>query len=174
MTVRTLKNSSPSPYKIYLGELFFIRLHFSKHKAWYMLALLSILSAPSLNEWVSEWWFNAMSATKAIFTARTCWVMHQVWKKSSWCCLSYGSKCVYIQDGCQATILNYIKNLFDVHNPQTIRDLCVKFQTIWPIHFWEIAVHGSMYVCMEAKYTRPSIPTKHNISLINYPRHICV
>ena len=30
---RTLKNSSPSPYKIYLGELFFTRLHFSKHKA---------------------------------------------------------------------------------------------------------------------------------------------
>ena len=29
---RTLKNSSPSPYKIYLGELFFTRLHFSKHK----------------------------------------------------------------------------------------------------------------------------------------------
>ena len=35
------------------------------------------------------------------------------------------------------------KNLFDVHNPQTIPDLGVKFQTIWPIHFWEIAVHGS-------------------------------
>ena len=29
-----------------------------------------------------------------------------------------------------AAILNYIKNLFDVHNPQTIPDLGVKFQTI--------------------------------------------
>ena len=30
----------------------------------------------------------------------------------------------------QAAILNEIKNLFDVHNPQTIPDLGVKFQTI--------------------------------------------
>ena len=37
---------------------------------------------------------------------------------------------VYIQDGHQAAILNDIKNLFDVHNPQTIPDLGVKFQTI--------------------------------------------
>ena len=44
--------------------------------------------------------------------------------------LSYGSKCVYIQDGRQAAILNDIKNLFDVHNPQTISDLGIKFQTI--------------------------------------------
>ena len=29
-----------------------------------------------------------------------------------------------------AAILNDIKNLFDVHNPQTIPDLGVKFQTI--------------------------------------------
>ena len=42
-----------------------------------------------------------------------------------------------------AAILNDIKNLFDVHNPQTIPDHGVKFQTIWSIHFWEIAVHGS-------------------------------
>ena len=42
-----------------------------------------------------------------------------------------------------AAILNDIKNPFDVHNPQTIPDLGVKFQTIWPTHFWEIAVHGS-------------------------------
>ena len=60
--------------------------------------------------------------------------------------VSYGSKCVYIQDGSQAAILNDIKNLFDVHNPQTIPDLGVKFQTIWSIHFWEIAVHGRTYV----------------------------
>ena len=39
-------------------------------------------------------------------------------------------QCVYIQDGRQAAILNDIKNLFDVHNPQTIPDLGVKFQTI--------------------------------------------
>ena len=39
-------------------------------------------------------------------------------------------KCVYIQDGRPAAILNDIKNLFDVHNPQTIPDLGVKFQTI--------------------------------------------
>ena len=65
--------------------------------------------------------------------------LHQVWKKSSSCCSSYGSKCVYIQDGRQAAILN-IKNLFDVHNPQTIHDLGLKFQTICPIHVhWEIA-----------------------------------
>ena len=43
---------------------------------------------------------------------------------------SYGSKCVYIQDGRQAAILNDIKNLFDVHNPQILPDLGVKFQTI--------------------------------------------
>ena len=40
--------------------------------------------------------------------------------KSGWCCSSYGSKYVYIQDGRQASILNDIKNLFDVHNPQTV------------------------------------------------------
>ena len=34
-----------------------------------------------------------------------------------------------------AAILNDIKNLFDVHNPQTIPDLGVKFQTILSIHF---------------------------------------
>ena len=28
---------------------------------------------------------------------------------------------------------------------KTIPDLGVKFQTIWSIHFWEIAVHGSTY-----------------------------
>ena len=44
--------------------------------------------------------------------------------------VSYGSKSVYIQDGRQAAILNDIKNLFEVHNPQTIPDLGVKFQTI--------------------------------------------
>ena len=33
------------------------------------------------------------------------------------------------QDGRRAAILN-IKNLFDVHKPQTIPDLGVKFQTI--------------------------------------------
>ena len=75
----------------------------------------------------------------------------QVWKKSSWCCSSYGSKCVYIQDGRQAAILNDIKNLLDVLYPQTIPDLGVKFQTIWSIHFWEIAVHGSMDVWTETK-----------------------
>ena len=42
---------------------------------------------------------------------------------------SYGSKSVYIQDGRQAAILNDIKNLFDVHNPQTIPVLGLKFQT---------------------------------------------
>ena len=68
--------------------------------------------------------------------------LHQVWKKSSCSCLSYGSKSVYIQDGRQAAILNDIKNLFDVHNPQTVPVLGLKFQTSWPIHFWEIAVHG--------------------------------
>ena len=41
-------------------------------------------------------------------------------------CSSYGSKCVYIQDGHQAAILNDIKNLFDLHNPRTIPDLGVK------------------------------------------------
>ena len=45
-----------------------------------------------------------------------------------------GSMCVYIQDGRQAAILNDIKNLFDVHNPQTIPDLGVKFQTTYLIH----------------------------------------
>ena len=35
------------------------------------------------------------------------------------------------------------KEIQFVHNPQTIPDLGVKFQTIWSIHFWEIAVHGS-------------------------------
>ena len=39
---RTLKNSSPSPYKIYLGELFFTRLHFSKHKAWLCADFLTL------------------------------------------------------------------------------------------------------------------------------------
>ena len=39
-------------------------------------------------------------------------------------------RCVYIQDGRQAAILNNIKNLFDVNNPQTIPDLGIKFQTI--------------------------------------------
>ena len=43
--------------------------------------------------------------------------------------------CVYIQDGRQAAILNDIKNLFDVHNPQTRPDLGVKFQTILSTHF---------------------------------------
>ena len=37
---------------------------------------------------------------------------------------------VCIQVGRQAAILNDINNLFDVHNPQTIPDLGVKFQTI--------------------------------------------
>ena len=72
--------------------------------------------------------------------------LHQVWKKSSWCCSSYGCKCVYIQDGRQSAILNDMKNLFEVHNPQTLPDLGLKFQTIWSIHFWEIAVHRSTYV----------------------------
>ena len=40
------------------------------------------------------------------------------------------SPSVYIQDGRQAAILNDITNIFDVHNPQTIPDLGVKFQTI--------------------------------------------
>ena len=54
--------------------------------------------------------------------------------------------CGYIQNGRQTAILNDIKNIFDVHNPQTIPDLGVKFQTIWSIHFSEIAVHGSTYL----------------------------
>ena len=29
-------------------------------------------SRPAGSEWVSEWWFNTVSATEAIFTARTC------------------------------------------------------------------------------------------------------
>ena len=33
------------------------------------------------------------------------------------------------QDGRQAAILNDIKNLFDVHNPQTVPVLGLKFQT---------------------------------------------
>ena len=33
------------------------------------------------------------------------------------------AKCVYSKDGRQAAICNDIKNLFDVHNPQTIADL---------------------------------------------------
>ena len=74
------------------------------------------------------------------------WYIKQVWKKSSWCCSSYGSKSVYIQDGRHAAILNDINNLFDVHNPQTVPILGLKFQTSWPIHFWEIAVHGRTYV----------------------------
>ena len=73
------------------------------------------------------------------------WCNDDMMKWSSWCCSSSGSKCVYIQDGRQAAILKDIKNLFDVHNPQTIPDLGVKFQTFWSIHFWEIAVHGSTY-----------------------------
>ena len=36
---------------------------------------------------------------------------------------------VYIQDGRQAAILNDIKNLFDMHNPQTVPVLGLKFQT---------------------------------------------
>ena len=39
------------------------------------------------------------------------------------------NKSVYIQDGRQAAILNDIKNLFDVHNPQTVPVLGLKFQT---------------------------------------------
>ena len=52
-----------------------------------------------------------------------------------------------------AAILNDIKSLFDVRNPQTIPDLGVKFQTtcIWSIHFWEIAVHGSTYERMDVR-----------------------
>ena len=34
-----------------------------------------------------------------------------------------------------AAILNDIKNLFDVHNPQTVPVLGLKFQTSGPIHF---------------------------------------
>ena len=47
-------------------------------------------------------------------------------------CSSYSSNCVYIQDDWQTAILKLddIKNLFEVHNPQTIPDLGVKFQTI--------------------------------------------
>ena len=69
----------------------------------YMLALLSFLSAPSLKE---------------VFELRYC--------------SSYSSNCVYIQDDWQAALLKLddIKNLFEVHNPQTIPDLGVKFQTI--------------------------------------------
>ena len=44
--------------------------------------------------------------------------LHQVWIKSRWRCPNYISKCGYIQDGCQAAIMNDIKNLFDVHNPE--------------------------------------------------------
>ena len=66
----------------------------------YMLALLSFLSVPSLKE---------IQLVLLRLTA-----------------LSVN----YIQDGRQAAILNDIKNLFDVHNPQTIPDLGVKFQTI--------------------------------------------
>ena len=58
--------------------------------------------------------------------------LYQVWTKSISRCPSYGPKCVYTQDGHQGAILNDIKNLFDVHNPQTTPDLGVKFQTIWP------------------------------------------
>ena len=50
-----------------------------------------------------------------------------------------------------AARLNDIKKLFDVHNPQTIPDLGVKFQTVWSIDFWEIAVHGSTDVLTEPK-----------------------
>ena len=82
----------------------------------------------------------------ALYTVQQAFSLHQVWKKSSWCCSSYGSKSVYIQDDRQAAILNDIKNLFDVHNPQTVPVLGLKFQTSWPIHFWEIAVHGRTYV----------------------------
>ena len=98
----------------------------------------------------------AIFETKQKINGQTFWPsqtfsLHQVWKKSSWCCSNYGSMCVYIQDGRQAAILNDIKNLFDVHNPQTIPNLGVKFQTIWSIHFWEIAVHGRTYVRTEPK-----------------------
>ena len=81
-----------------------------------MLALLSFLSAPSLKE-----------IQLVLFELRlqVCW---------------------HPGPSPQAAILDYIKNLFDVHNPQTIPDLGVKFQTIWSIHFWEIIVHGSMSV----------------------------
>ena len=93
-----------------------------------MLALLSILSAPSLKE-----------IQLALFELQL-----QV-------CL--------IQDGHQAAILN-IKNLFDVHKPQTIRDRGVKFQTIWPIHFWEITLHGSTYGRTDGHIiTRPNYNT---------------
>ena len=51
----------------------------------------------------------------------------------------------------QATILNDTKNLYDVHNPQTISDLGVTFQTIWSIHFWEITVLGSRYICTDVQ-----------------------
>ena len=62
-----------------------------------------------------------------------------------WWSITIYNKSVYIQDGRQAAILNDIKNLFDVHNPQTVPVLGLKFQTSWPIHFWEIAVHGRTY-----------------------------
>ena len=39
----------------------------------------------------------------------------------------------------------WISKIYAVHNPQSIPDLGVKFQTIWPIHSWKIAVHRSMY-----------------------------
>ena len=63
-----------------------------------MLAIPSVLSAPSLKE-----------IQLVLF--------------------ELGSRSVYIQDGRQAAILNDINNLFDVHNPQTVPVLGLKFQT---------------------------------------------
>ena len=52
---------------------------------------------------------------------------HQIWKKSGSFCLSYCSKCVYIQDGHHAAILTDVKNIFDLPLPWTVPDHYVMF-----------------------------------------------
>ena len=52
-----------------------------KFKRFLMTSISSLLLKPVLvktfKHEVREWWFNAMSATEAIFTARTCWCFKQ-------------------------------------------------------------------------------------------------
>ena len=108
-------------------------LNQTENKWAYMLAIPSVLSAPSLKE------------IQLVFG---------------------GSKSVYIQDGRQTAILNAIKNLFDVHNLQTVPVLGLNFLTSWPIHFWEIAAHGQTDVRTDGRrsnYKPPFLGAKKRL-----------
>ena len=95
----------------------------------------------------------------------TCWPsqafsLYQVWKKSSCCCCSsYSSKCVYIQDGRHAAILNYIKNLFDVYNLQPIPHLGVKFQSSGGIGVAQLVAGSTPHRCVVG--SSPTRGTEH-------------